>query len=71
MDMYFNLTSVLSALLFVVLGLVIYLVALRTFLPALVAIVRKEIVEGQNTALAILLGLVAIGASIIIAAAVH
>ena len=71
MDMYFNLTSVVSALLFVLLGLIIYLLALRIFLPALIALVRKEIVEGQNTALAVFLGFVALGVSIIIAAAVH
>jgi len=64
-------TNILAAVIFAVLGIV-------TFLLAFVAIDRltlfnlwKEIVEDQNSALAILIGLMALGISVIIAAAIH
>ena len=71
MDMYFNLMSVASALLFAGLALIFYLLALRIFIPVVLSLVRKEFTEGQSTALAIFLGFVSLGLSIIIAAAVH
>ena len=71
MDMYFNLMSVASALLFARLALIFYLLALRIFIPVVLSLVRKEFTEGQSTALAIFLGFVSLGLSIIIAAAVH
>jgi putative membrane protein len=64
-------TNIVAAVIFAVLGIV-------TFIVAFVAIDRltpfnlwKEIVEDQNSALAILIGLIALGISVIIAAAIH
>ena len=64
-------TNIFAAVIFAVLGIV-------TFIVAFVAIDRltpfnlwKEIVEDQNSALAILIGLIALGISVIIAAAIH
>jgi uncharacterized membrane protein YjfL (UPF0719 family) len=71
MDMYFNLTSVASALLFAGLALVFYLLALRIFLPIVLSLVRKEFTDTQSSAVAIIVGFISLGLSIIIAAAVH
>jgi len=60
-----------TALVFVVLGLVIFAIAfliLDKFLPYSV---HKEIEEDQNTALGIIIGSMLIGIAIIIAAAIH
>lgn len=60
-----------TALIFVVLGLIIFAVAfviLDKFLPYSV---HKEIEEDQNTALGIIIGSMLIGIAIIIAAAIH
>jgi putative membrane protein len=64
-------TNIVAAVIFAVLGI-------ATFIVAFVAIDRltpfnlwKEIVEDQNSALAILIGLIALGISVIIAAAIH
>ena len=63
--------NVLAAVIFAVLGIV-------TFLVAFVVVDRltpydlwKEIIEEQNSALAILIGLAALGIALIIAAAIH
>ncbi len=63
--------NVLAAVIFAVLGVV-------TFLVAFVVVDRltpydlwKEIIEEQNSALAILIGLAALGIALIIAAAIH
>ena len=61
----------ISALVFVVLGLIIFAIAffvLDKFLPYSV---HKEIEEDQNTALGIIIGSMLIGIAIIIAAAIH
>ncbi len=60
-----------AALVFVLLGLIIFAVAffiLDKFLPYSV---HKEIEEDQNTALGIIIGSMLIGIAIIIAAAIH
>jgi putative membrane protein len=63
--------NVLAAVIFAALGIV-------TFLVAFVVVDRltpydlwKEIIEEQNSALAILIGLAALGIALIIAAAIH
>jgi putative membrane protein len=63
--------NVLAAVIFAALGIV-------TFLVAFVIVDRltpydlwKEIIEEQNSALAILIGLAALGIALIIAAAIH
>jgi putative membrane protein len=65
------LSGILAAIVFAVLGI-------ATFIVAFVVVDRltpyqlwKEIIEEQNSALAILIGFVALGLSIIIAAAIH
>ena len=60
-----------TALVFVILGLIIFAIAffiLDKFLPYSV---HKEIEEDQNTALGIIIGSMLIGIAIIIAAAIH
>ena len=64
-------SNIIAAIVFAVLGIV-------TFVLAFVAIDRmtpytlwKEIIDEHNTALAVLLGFIALGISIIIAAAIH
>ena len=65
------LSNIVAAIVFAVLGIV-------TFVLAFVAIDRmtpytlwKEIIDEHNTALAVLIGCIALGISIIIAAAIH
>ncbi|MDQ3634765.1 MAG: DUF350 domain-containing protein [Acidobacteriota bacterium] len=61
----------INAMIFVILGLVIFAIAfiiLDKFLPYSV---HKEIEEDQNTALGIIIGSMLIGIAIIIAAAIH
>ena len=62
---------VLNALVFSLLGIVTFLVAFSILDKATPYSLWKEIVEEQNTALAILVGAVSLGICIIIAAAVH
>ena len=62
---------VLNALVFSLLGIVIFLVAFSILDKVTPYSLWKEIVEEQNTALAILVGSVSLGICIIIAAAVH
>ncbi len=60
-----------SALIFVILGLIVFAIAffvLDKFMPYSV---HKEIEEDQNTALGIIIGSMLIGIAIIIAAAIH
>ena len=55
---------------YAVLGMVVFAVAFKIFVKISPFSVRKEIEEDQNTALAVILGSVLIGLSIIIAAAI-
>ncbi len=71
MDMYLSFGGLISALVFVVAGLLIFQLVFRATAKSAVALFRDEIVEKQNVALAVLVGLVAVALSIIIAAAVH
>ena len=59
MNLYLSFGGLVSAVVFRYLG------------ASAVAAFREEIVDKQNMALALLVGLVSVGASIIIAAAVH
>ena len=67
----FHFSALLSALVFVLLGLVVFVVAFKSVVKMAVTAFREEILEGQNVALAILVGLVSLSLSIIVAAAVH
>jgi putative membrane protein len=63
--------SLASAAAFTLLGLAFFGLAYFVITKAAPFSVRKEIEDDQNTALAILIGSVILGMSIIIAAAIH
>jgi len=67
----FNPVYLFNALVFALLGIVIFVVAFKVIDKATPFQLWKEIIEEHNTALAILLGAMSIGLCIIIAAAVH
>jgi putative membrane protein len=67
-----NLKSVLiSTLVFVLLGIIIFALAFLIIVKASPFSVRKEIEEDQNIALAIVIGAVIIGIAMIVAAAIQ
>jgi putative membrane protein len=66
-----NWTVVLSSAVFSVLGIVLYAVGFFVLDLLTPYQLWKEINEKQNTALAILIGSMAIGLAIIVAAAIH
>ncbi len=63
--------ALLNALLFAILGVVILVVSFMLWDKITPYDLWKEIIEKQNTALAIFAGLMALGIAIIVAAAVH
>ena len=71
MDMYVSFGALLSAFVFLLAGLAVFHVVFRIAAKSVVASFRQEVVDKQNMALALLVGLLAIALSIIIAAAVH
>lgn len=62
---------VITTLVFVILGLIIFALAFVVIGKATPFSVRKEIEEDQNVALAIVIASVILGSALIIAAAVH
>ena len=62
---------VVTTLVFVVLGLIVFALAFLVIAKATPFSVRKEIEEDQNIALAIVIAAVILGSALIIAAAVH
>ncbi len=64
-------SNVIAALVFAVLGIVAFLGAFWVVDRITPYSLWKEIVDEHNSALAILIGFVALGISIIIAAAIH
>jgi uncharacterized membrane protein YjfL (UPF0719 family) len=66
-----NLGSLLNALIYSVLGILIFVIAFLIIDKMTPYHLWKEIVEDKNVALAILIGALSIGMCIIIAAAVH
>ena len=67
-----NLLPVLvTTLVFVILGLIVFALAFLVIAKSTPFSVRKEIEEDQNIALAIVIGSVILGSALIIAAAVH
>jgi uncharacterized membrane protein YjfL (UPF0719 family) len=71
MEMYFSFGSLVSAAMFLALGLTVFYLAFKVVARTALTAFRAEIVERNNIALALLVGLVSLGVSIIIAAAVH
>ena len=61
----------ITTLVFVILGLIIFALAFLIIAKATPFSVRKEIEEDQNVALAIVIASVILGSALIIAAAVH
>ena len=62
---------VITTLVFVVIGLIVFALAFLIIAKAAPFSVRKEIEEDQNIALAIVIASVILGSALIIAAAVH
>jgi uncharacterized membrane protein YjfL (UPF0719 family) len=62
---------VVTTLVFVVIGLIVFALAFIIIAKATPFSVRKEIEEDQNVALAIVIASVILGSALIIAAAVH
>ena len=61
----------ITTLVFVVLGLIVFAIAFLIIAKAAPFSVRKEIEEDQNIALGIVIGSVILGSALIIAAAIH
>ena len=62
---------VITTLVFVLLGLLVFALAFIIIVKASPFSVRKELADDQNVALAIVIGSVIIGSAIIVAAAIH
>ena len=60
-----------TTLVFVLLGLLVFALAFVIIVKASPFSVRKELADDQNVALAIVIGSVIIGSAIIVAAAIH
>lgn len=71
MDLQFHLGSLLNAIIYAILGVVILIVSFVVWDKMTPYNLWKEIVEEQNTALAIFAGMMALGIAIIVASAVH
>jgi uncharacterized membrane protein YjfL (UPF0719 family) len=67
----FNVAFLINALVFALLGIVLFCVSFAVLDKMTPYSLWKEIVEEQNVALAILIGAMSVGMCIIIAAAVH
>ena len=65
------LSTLITTLVFVVLGLIIFTLAFFVIAMATPFSVRKELEEDQNIALAIVIASVILGSALIIAAAIH
>ena len=63
-------SGIVSSLIFVAIGIVVFLIAFWLITKLTPFSIRKEIEEDQNTALGIVIGSVILGLSIIIAAAI-
>ena len=64
-------STLITTLVFVVLGLIIFALAFFVIAMATPFSVRKELEEDQNIALAIVIASVILGSALIIAAAIH
>lgn len=71
MGIEFQLGSLLNALVYAVLGVIILVVAFVIWDKTTPYDLWKEIVEKQNVALALFAGMMALGIAVIVAAAVH
>jgi uncharacterized membrane protein YjfL (UPF0719 family) len=71
MNLEFHLSAFINAIIYAVLGVVILVLSFSLWDKITPYDLWKEIVEKNNTALAIFSGLMALGIAIIIASAVH
>ena len=71
MDLYVSFSGILSALIFVTVGLIVFVLAFKAVVRVVISAYRKELIEQQNMALSIVIGLLALAVAIIVAAAVH
>lgn len=71
MNLYFSFNALASALIYALLGLAVFAAAFHVATKSVLPGFRSEIVEKQNLAAAVLIGLLAIAVAIIVAAAVH
>ena len=62
---------VITTLVFVIIGLIVFALAFLVIAKATPFSVRKEIEEDQNVALAVVIASVILGSALIIAAAIH
>ena len=65
------LTNIVAAIVFAAIGILIFALAFVVFDRITPFTLWKEIIEEHNTALALLIGLIALSLSLIIAAAIH
>ena len=71
-DVYTSMVqNALAAVLFAILGVVLFILAFMVFDKLTPGSLWKELLEDHNTAIGVLMGAVAIALAIIIAAAVH
>ena len=71
-DVYSSmLHNAVAAVLFAIIGVVLFIIAFMVFDKLTPGSLWKELIEDQNTAIGVLMGAVAIALAIIIAAAVH
>jgi putative membrane protein len=63
--------AIVSSVIFVTIGLVVFLIAFFLITKITPFSIRKEIEEDQNTSLGIVIGAVIIGLAMIISAAIH
>ena len=71
MQIYLSWNGILNAVVFTLTALAVFALAFRIATGALLPRYRDEIVEKQNLAAAVLVGLVAVALAIIVAAAFH
>jgi putative membrane protein len=64
-------SNIVAAIVFAVIGIVTFVVAFVAIDKMTPFTLWKEIIDEHNTALAVLIGFIALGISIIIAAAIH
>ena len=64
-------SNIIAAIVFAVLGIVTFVIAFVVIDRMTPFTLWKEIIDEHNTALAVLIGFIALGLSIIIAAAIH
>lgn len=71
MEQYLSARALVGAVIYSVLGLVVFFGCIKIFDRVTPGNFWKEILEEHNTALSILVGSIAIGISLIISAAIH